>query len=74
MATEKLYAHGGNLPQIADSAYVAPGAFVIGRVKLGADANVWFNTVIRGDVHDIVIGDRTNIQDLSMVHVTSGQF
>jgi carbonic anhydrase/acetyltransferase-like protein (isoleucine patch superfamily) len=47
---------------------VAPGAHVIGDVVLGKESSVWFNTVLRGDVNYIRIGERTNIQDLSLVH------
>jgi len=50
--------------------FVAPSADVVGDVEIGHDSSVWFNTVIRGDVHFIRIGERTNIQDLSMLHVT----
>ena len=57
-------------PKIKKSAWIAPSADVIGNVKIGQDSSVWFGTVIRGDVHKIRIGERTSIQDLSMVHVT----
>ena len=57
-------------PDIDSTAWVAPGAVVIGDVKMGKDSAVWFGCVIRGDVHYIEIGERSNIQDLSMVHVT----
>ncbi|MBD3841394.1 MAG: gamma carbonic anhydrase family protein [Campylobacterales bacterium] len=57
-------------PKIKKSAWIAPSADVIGNVKIGKDSSVWFGVVIRGDVHKIRIGDRTSIQDLSMVHVT----
>ena len=57
-------------PTIADDAWVAPGATVIGDVVIGYESSVWFGSVVRGDVHRIRIGDRTNIQDLSMLHVT----
>ena len=59
----------GKLPEIADSAYIDPAAVIIGDVVIGADSSVWPCTVIRGDVHHIRIGARTNIQDLSMLHV-----
>jgi carbonic anhydrase/acetyltransferase-like protein (isoleucine patch superfamily) len=49
--------------------FVAPSAAVIGRVFLGRDANVWFGTVLRGDINEIRIGDRTNIQDNAVIHV-----
>ena len=57
-------------PQIDDTSWVAPGASVIGDVKIGADCSIWFGVVIRGDVHKIRIGDRVSVQDLSMIHVT----
>ncbi len=59
-------------PKLGANVFLAPGSVVIGDVKLGDDASVWFNTVIRGDVQSIHIGTRTNIQDNSTVHVTSG--
>ena len=57
-------------PTIKKNAWVAEGATVIGRTEIGEDSSIWFGTVVRGDVHYIKIGDRTSIQDLSMVHVT----
>jgi len=63
----------GRLPTIADDVFVAPTATVIGDVIIGAGTNVWFNCVIRGDVHEIRIGERTNIQDGTIVHVTGGK-
>lgn len=57
-------------PQLKENAWIAPGASVIGRVEMGKDSAVWFGCVVRGDVHHIKIGDRSNIQDLSMIHVT----
>jgi len=56
-------------PQIHSSAYVAPGADVIGRVRLAKDASIWFGCVLRGDVNRIEIGEATNIQDGSILHV-----
>ena len=60
----------GFSPRIASSAFVAQGAVVIGEVSIGEEASIWYNCVVRGDVNFISIGDRTNIQDLSMLHVT----
>ena len=60
----------GLVPKLAKGAWVGAGATVIGDVEIGKDSSIWFGCVIRGDVHKIRIGDRTNIQDLSMVHVT----
>lgn len=58
-------------PQLGSHVYVDPAATVIGKVVLGDDVSVWPNVVIRGDVNDIRIGARTNIQDGSVLHVTS---
>lgn len=60
----------GMTPKIDPSAFVAEGAVVIGKVSIGKEASIWYNCVVRGDVNFISIGDRTNIQDLSMLHVT----
>lgn len=57
---------------IHPSAFIAPGAVVLGDVSLGRDTSIWYNCVVRGDMAPIVIGDETNIQDLSMVHVDEG--
>ncbi|MBF0094006.1 MAG: gamma carbonic anhydrase family protein [Alphaproteobacteria bacterium] len=61
-------------PQIHGQAFVAPNATVIGDTVIGEGASIWFGTVVRGDVHEIRIGARTNIQDNSVVHVTGGKF
>ena len=57
-------------PKIAQGTWIAPSADVVGDVKCGEDCSIWFGCVVRGDVHFIEIGDRVNIQDLSMIHVT----
>lgn len=57
-------------PKFGQASWVAPDATVIGNVTTGEACSIWFGCVVRGDVHKIVIGDRTNIQDLSMIHVT----
>lgn len=62
--------YNGIHPKIADDVLIAQGAFIIGDVEIGKQSSIWFNTVIRGDVNYIRIGERTNIQDLTMVHVT----
>jgi len=61
----------GHHPKLGRGVFVATGAVVIGQVELGDDVNVWFNTVIRGDVNTIKVGARTNIQDNTTVHVTT---
>ena len=57
---------------IDPTAFIAPGAVVLGDVGLGRESSIWYNSVIRGDMAPIRIGDQTNIQDLSMVHVDEG--
>jgi carbonic anhydrase/acetyltransferase-like protein (isoleucine patch superfamily) len=63
----------GVLPTIGERVFVAPTATVIGDTVIGDDTSVWFNCVIRGDVHEIRIGSRTNIQDGTVIHVTGGK-
>jgi carbonic anhydrase/acetyltransferase-like protein (isoleucine patch superfamily) len=57
-------------PSIGERVFIAPSADVIGRLQIGADSSIWFQTAVRADVHYIKIGARTSIQDGSMVHVT----
>jgi len=57
-------------PSFPATVFVASGAHVIGQVSLGADSSVWFNVVLRGDINSITIGERTNIQDGTIMHVT----
>ena len=57
------------MPSIDPSVFVAPTATVIGNVTIGEGANIWFNTVLRGDIQSITVGKYTNIQDNSTVHV-----
>jgi carbonic anhydrase/acetyltransferase-like protein (isoleucine patch superfamily) len=66
-----LIPFGGAAPRVDASAFVAPGARLIGDVEIGADASIWYNCVLRGDVNRIRIGARTNIQDGSVIHVDS---
>lgn len=68
-----ILAYKSTLPTIAADCFIAPTATVIGDVVIGTGTNVWFNCVIRGDVHEIRIGERTNIQDGTIVHVTGGK-
>ena len=58
------------MPTIHETALIMPGAMVIGDVEIGAESSIWPGVVIRGDVNYIRIGERTNIQDNSTVHVT----
>jgi carbonic anhydrase/acetyltransferase-like protein (isoleucine patch superfamily) len=62
--------YGGIKPTIDSSVFLAPGSVVTGDVAIGAGPSIWYNAVVRGDVHFIRIGENTNIQDLAVVHVT----
>lgn len=62
------------IPDISDEAFIFKTSVVIGNVSIGKESNIWFGTVIRGDVNSIKIGYRTNIQDNSTVHVTTDRF
>ncbi|MFP4543810.1 MAG: gamma carbonic anhydrase family protein [Bacteroidota bacterium] len=64
----------GITPEIQPGGFFCEGVRIIGDVKIGKDVSVWYNSVIRGDVHYIRIGDRCNIQDLCLLHVTNGRF
>lgn len=66
-----IYSFDGITPQVAASAFIAPGARIIGDVQIGADSSIWYNCVLRGDVESIRIGARSNVQDGSVVHVTT---
>ena len=69
-----IHSFEGKSPQIHESVFIAPDANVIGDVRLGKESGVWFGVTLRGDIHHISIGDQTNIQDNSTVHVTAEQF
>ena len=58
-------------PEIDESAFVAASADLIGRVRIGAEASVWYNSTLRGDIHEVVIGPRSNVQDNAVLHVES---
>ena len=65
-----LRTYRGIAPTVATSAFIEDTAVVIGDVAIGSESSVWFHAVVRGDVHSIRIGHRTNIQDLCLLHVT----
>lgn len=71
---QKLFPYQDSFPKIDSSVFLASGVKIIGDVEIGKNSSVWYNSVIRGDVHYIKIGARTNIQDCSMLHVTNGKF
>ena len=58
--------------QIHDTAFIAPGAVVLGDVTIGENSGIWYNAVVRGDRDSIVIGKESNIQDNAVVHLGSG--
>ena len=68
-----LYRFGDAMPQVATSAFIAPGARIIGNVTIGEDSSIWYNCVLRGDIERIVVGARSNIQDGSVVHVSGAR-
>jgi len=70
----KIFPYLEFYPKIAENVFLAPGVKIIGNVEIGNNSSIWYNTVIRGDVHYIKIGEYTNIQDCSMLHVTNGRF
>jgi gamma-carbonic anhydrase len=69
-----IYEYKGLRPKLGKEVFLAPGVVVLGDVEIGDGSNLWFYTVVRGDVHSIKIGRDTNIQDHCMLHVTGGRF
>jgi len=67
-----LLPHGEAFPEVAPSAWIAPGAYVIGAVHLGEESSVWYGAVLRGDTEPIRVGTRTNIQDGCVLHADPG--
>lgn len=70
----KIFPYRGVFPKLGENVFLASGVKIIGDVTIGKDSSVWYNTVIRGDVHHIRIGEMTNVQDCSILHVTNGKF
>ncbi len=66
-----IYALGSQEPTIASDAYIHPQAVIIGSVTIGSESSVWPSAVLRGDDGEIIIGDRTSIQDGSVLHTTA---
>jgi carbonic anhydrase/acetyltransferase-like protein (isoleucine patch superfamily) len=67
-----LLRYGSREPRVDASAFVAPGAWVVGDVEIGPEASVWFTAVVRGDSAPVSIGARTNIQDGAVLHTDAG--
>ena len=72
--TALLLPFAGRWPKVDPEAWLAPGVTVIGDVEIGPGSSLWFGSVVRGDVHSVRIGARTNLQDLCVVHVTRQRF
>ncbi|NQV47615.1 MAG: gamma carbonic anhydrase family protein [Rhodospirillaceae bacterium] len=66
-----IFPYKGIGPSIAEDAFIAPNATIVGDVEIGAQSGIWFNCVLRGDVNIMRIGARTNIQDGTIIHVAS---
>ena len=69
-----LYALDGISPRVHSTAFIAPTAAVIGDVEIGAESGIWFSCVVRGDTNIIRIGERTNIQDGTIIHVDAATY
>lgn len=63
----------GKAPKVHESAFIAPGARIIGDVEIGPGASIWYNCVLRADINRIVIGAGSNLQDGTIVHVEAGE-
>jgi carbonic anhydrase/acetyltransferase-like protein (isoleucine patch superfamily) len=73
MSAPLIGALGDSVPVIDPRAWVAPGAVVVGAVRLGRDASVWYGSVLRADEDEIIVGAECNIQDLCCLHVDAGE-
>jgi len=60
-------------PAIAATAYIAPGARLVGDVRIGEGASIWFNAVLRGDIAPVIVGEGSNVQDNAVLHVDRGR-
>jgi carbonic anhydrase/acetyltransferase-like protein (isoleucine patch superfamily) len=69
-----IYKYKNYKPVLGNNIFIAPSADIIGNVSIGDDSSIWFNVTIRGDVHYIKIGEGTNIQDNSVLHVTNSRY
>jgi carbonic anhydrase/acetyltransferase-like protein (isoleucine patch superfamily) len=71
---QQLFPYKNILPTLHETVFLASGVKIIGDVEIGKHSSVWYNSVIRGDIHYIKIGTDTNIQDCSMLHVTHDKY
>ncbi|HKK49408.1 MAG TPA: gamma carbonic anhydrase family protein [Alkalispirochaeta sp.] len=65
--------YGTHVPRIAENVFIAPGAVVLGDVDLAVGVGIWYNTIVRGDINEITIGDRSNVQDGCVLHTGYGE-
>lgn len=72
MHESRLLPFEGHSPRLEESAWIAPGATVVGDVRLGERSSVWYGAILRGDTDPITVGDRTNIQDGAVLHADPG--
>jgi len=70
----KIFPYNNLTAKISTDTFIAPGVIIIGDVEIKSGSSIWYNCVIRGDVNFIRIGNNTNIQDLSMLHVTNKKY
>ena len=70
----KILEYNNKIPQISKNVFIADGVKIIGDVIIHEDSSIWFNSVVRADVNSIKIGKKTNIQDGSVIHVSSNGF
>jgi carbonic anhydrase/acetyltransferase-like protein (isoleucine patch superfamily) len=68
---QQLLPYKGKLPQIGKNVFIAGNTAIVGDVVIGDESSVWYNCTVRGDVNNIIIGQRTNIQDGTVIHVSS---
>lgn len=67
-----VFPYGDRLPEVHPSAFIAPGAYVVGKVRIGEGSSIWYGAVLRGDLDEILVGERTSIQDNAVVHMDAG--
>lgn len=70
----KLFPYLDYFPKVHESVFLASGVKIVGNVEIGENSSIWYNTVVRGDVHYVKIGSYSNVQDCSMLHVTNNKF
>lgn len=69
---DRLLPFNGIIPDVAETAFIAPTATLIGKVTIDREASIWFGSLLRGDMERIIIGEKTNIQDLTVCHTDEG--